>query len=371
MNCSPEDNQIHPKMIAMSGPTFRTCLINLFNSCLSSASWPWNETRVLFLKKPLKPNYSEPSAYGPISISSHIGKLFERILNNRLKTFMLENNLIDQEQEGFMQNKNTTRSLFRLKTEFERMKKSKLKAALINLDLEKAFDSVWHNGLLRVLWIAGIRGPVFKILQTFLKSRLVRTRLEGLLSLQVQPKQGVPHGSVLSALLFIFYVAEMLTSTTGIKFKYADDSQILVSAPVESALHRILQRNLNIVEIWCRTWKIQINGSKTEIMHINSDGLTTSVFTLGNEACNTLTTLYKTLILSTLLYCAPVWSNQNAAKLQTFQTLSIEVYSKPGLIQTRVLLKSYWAPHLSILFAKTYPLSSSPKYYSRETFYQS
>ena len=110
MNCSPDNNHIHPKMIAMSGPTFRNCLINLFNSCRSSASWPWNETRVLFLKKPLKPNYSEPSAYRPIPISSHIGKLFERILNNRLKTFMLENNLIDQEQEGFLQNKNTTRS---------------------------------------------------------------------------------------------------------------------------------------------------------------------------------------------------------------------------------------------------------------------
>ena len=157
MNRSPDDDHIHPKMIAMSGPTFRTCLINLFNSCLSSASWPWNETRVLFLKKPSKPDYSEPSAYGAISISSH--KLFEIILNNRLKTFMLENNLIDQEQEGFMQNKNKTRSLFRLKIEFEVMKKSNLKAALINLDLEKAFDSVWHNGLLFKLWIAGIRGP--------------------------------------------------------------------------------------------------------------------------------------------------------------------------------------------------------------------
>ena len=92
---------------------------------------------------------------------------------------MLENNLIDQEQEEFMQNKNTTRSLFRLKVEFEIMKKSKLKAALITLDLEKAFDSAWHNGLLFKLWIAGIRGPLFKILQTFSKNRLVRTRLEG------------------------------------------------------------------------------------------------------------------------------------------------------------------------------------------------
>ena len=165
------------------------------------------------------------------------------------------------------------------------MKKSNLKAALVNLDLEKAFDSVLHNGLLLKFWIACICGPLFEILQTFLKNRLVRTQLEGRLRPQVQPKQGVPQGSVLSSLLFIFYIAEMLTNTTGIKFKYADDSQILVSTALESALHRILQRNPNIVEKWCRTWSIQLNGSKTEIMHINSDGLTTSVFTLGNETC--------------------------------------------------------------------------------------
>ena len=266
-----------------------------------------------------------------------------------------------------------------MKIELEITKKSKLKAALINLDLQKAFDSVWHNGLLFKLWIAGIRGPLFKILQTFLKNRLVRTRLEGRLRVQVQPKQSVPQGSVLSQLLFIFYIAEMLTNTTGIKFKYADDSQILVSAPVESALHRILQRNLSIVEKWCSTWRIQINGSKTEILHINSDGLATSVFTLGNETCkiknktktfglivdnacsfkdhtelvvarcknkwrelrihctnrwglsrNTLTTLYKTLILPTLLYCAPVWSNQNAAKLQPFNA-----FVNRSILQTR------------------------------------
>ena len=91
------------------------------------------------------------------------------------------------------------------------MKKCELKGALINLDIEKAFDSVWQNGLLFKRWIAGIRGPLFKILQTFLKNRLVSTRLEGRLSLQVPPKQGVLQSSVLSPLLFIFYIAEMLT----------------------------------------------------------------------------------------------------------------------------------------------------------------
>ena len=215
MNCSSDQDYIHPKMIAMSGPTLRTCLINLFNGRLSSASWPWNETRVLFLKRPREPNYSESTAYRTISISSHIEKRFERILNNRVKKFILEKNLIDPEQEGFIQNKNTKRSIFRLKIGFEKMKKSKLRAALINLDLEKAFDSVWHNGFLFKVWIAGIRGPLFKILQTFFKNLLVRTRLEGWLSHQVQPRQDVPEGNVLSLLLFNFYTAEMLTNTTN------------------------------------------------------------------------------------------------------------------------------------------------------------
>ena len=152
-----------------------------------------------------------------------------------------------------------------------------------------------------------------------------------------------------------------------------------MSAPVESALHGNLQTNLNIVEKWCRTWRIQINGSKTEIIHINSDRLMTSVFTLGNEACrvrsktkvfglsimlvdnacafkdntelvvarctkkwrelrlhctsrwglfrNKLTTSYETLILPTLMYSAPVWSKQNAANCKPSKLLSIEIYS--------------------------------------------
>ena len=97
-------------MVIMSGNNFRTCLINLFNSCLRSGAWPWTDTRVLFIKKHMKADYSNPSAYRPISISSHIGKVFERILNRRLMRYMLSEKLIDIEQEGFLPKKNTVRS---------------------------------------------------------------------------------------------------------------------------------------------------------------------------------------------------------------------------------------------------------------------
>ena len=223
LKCNSDDDKIHPKMVIMSGNSFRTCLINLFNSCLRSGPWPWTDTRVLFIKKPMKADYSNPSAYRPISISSHIGKVFERISNRRLMRYMLSEKPIDIEQEGFLPKKNTVRLLFRLKLECERLKKSKLCAASINLDLEKAFDSVWHNGLLLKLWTAGIRGSLFFLLRNFLKCRLIRIKLDGVLSSPIKPKKGVPQGRVLSPLLFIFFIAEMLKKTDGTKFKYADD----------------------------------------------------------------------------------------------------------------------------------------------------
>ena len=216
-------------------------------------------------------------------MSSHIGKVFERILNNRLKTFLM-NNLIDHEQEGFLPRKSTTRSLYRLKIEYEILTTDKKKAALINLDLEKAFDSVWHNGLLLKLWTAGMRGLLFKLLSKFLTCRVVTARLDDVTSHPFQTKQGVPQGSVLSHLLFIFYIADMLNKTAGTKFKYAHDSQILVISDNQSTTCLTVEQNLNAMENWCRTWRIQLNGTKTEFVPHNLD-VKIHVFKLRRENC--------------------------------------------------------------------------------------
>ena len=152
-------------MIAFSGLYFRSVLITLSNRCLVTSKWPWPEARTL-RQKPSKPDYTDTTAYGPLSNTSHIGKSFERNLNNSLTDYLMKNQIFDHERERFLANKNTTKSLFRIKKEHENRKRQEKIPALINLELEIIFVSVWQKGLLVKFWTAIIRGYLFRIIAT-------------------------------------------------------------------------------------------------------------------------------------------------------------------------------------------------------------
>ena len=76
-----------------------------------------------------------------------MGKLTEMIKTKRLTLHCKRNNLLQQQQESFRAKHRTIRSLYRLQLEMESIKRLKKPSALLNVDLEKAFDSVWIDGL--------------------------------------------------------------------------------------------------------------------------------------------------------------------------------------------------------------------------------
>ena len=164
---------IHLSMIKNMGYKARELLLQIFNNCWETASWPWKKSRVIFIRKPNKERYDDCSSYRSLSISSHFGKLLERILAGRINKYLDLHNIIGQEQKGFRTKRNTVRSLYRLHLSLERAKASKLPTALLNIDLEKAFDSVWISGLLYKLRNYNIDGRIFRILEAFLRNRHV------------------------------------------------------------------------------------------------------------------------------------------------------------------------------------------------------
>ena len=115
--------------------------------CLRKSIWPWNTYRVIFIKKVDKKSYNVPFSYRPLSVASHIGNVFERMIEHRLRRHVDRYNFLEEHQEGFRSRRGTVRSLYRLHLEAEKLKNSQSRSR-VNIDMEKAFDSAWTNGLL-------------------------------------------------------------------------------------------------------------------------------------------------------------------------------------------------------------------------------
>ena len=110
----------------------------------------------------------------------------------------------------------------------ENAQRSRLPTALLNIDLEKAFYSVWVDGLLFKLLEHNISGKMYLIIKPFLKTRVASLELSGYQSPKFQIDIGVPQGSVLSPLFFIIFLNDFL-SNQGQKFKFANDSSLIAT----------------------------------------------------------------------------------------------------------------------------------------------
>ena len=93
-------------------------------------------------KSPLNPNN-----YRPISLLSCVGKLFERVVGNRLRGHLEDNAILSDTQYGFRAGKSTFCPIFNLTEDIKLGFKRKLNTLAVFLDAEKAFDQTWHNGL--------------------------------------------------------------------------------------------------------------------------------------------------------------------------------------------------------------------------------
>ena len=113
---------IHLSIIKNMGFKAREMLLQIFNNCWETASWPWDESRVSIIRKPKKERYDDCSSYRPLSISSLFGKLLGRNLAGGITKYLDLHNIIGQEQEGFRMKRNTVRSLYRLHLSLERAK---------------------------------------------------------------------------------------------------------------------------------------------------------------------------------------------------------------------------------------------------------
>ena len=162
------------------------------------------------------------------------------------------------------------------------------RSILTLLDFSKAYDTVWRERLLSSLIDRGVPGRYVLFLRNFLLNRQARVRFNGELSRSRKMSQGLPQGSVLAPILFLFYIdnlASLLPNDLTVSM-YADDVSILSSKYDRLEAQAGAQEAVNIVYNWSREWKLTLNGSKSEVslftLRTSDRGWTPSI-TIGGE----------------------------------------------------------------------------------------
>ena len=257
---------IHPCLLKQLGPAAILTLNLIFNNVLQNGNWIWKKSLTTFIRKEGKKSYMKPGSYRPISISSYFGKILERVIDNRLRKFMSQEEFVDEDQEGFTSGRSTTRYLFRLLANLCEVKRQKLTCIILFLDFEKAFDSVYIPSLITKLFGMGITGAILRLVHNFLVSRKVCLKINKFIGKERHCfLYGLPQGSVLSPLLFIIYVTDMTKDFPHeLKkwmtcFKFADDGTFLIAHKEMSQCYRLMQILCDNLTKWCIKNKLVIN----------------------------------------------------------------------------------------------------------------
>ena len=268
-NKSPDFDGVHPLMLSYSPEPFVIVLFILFNAVLTTTLWPWTKNKVILLKKPGKDDYTTTKSFRPITISSYVGKVLERILENRIRDFIEEKSILPNSQYGFRKNRSTSTYLTNMIATIQHQVKTKHSVSGLFLDLQKAFDSVWHKGLLFRLAECGLSGRILETISQFLYSRTVQIQVNDHLSDQKPCPLGLPQGSVLSPLLFILYTRDLLEEVNGLKLQFADDCSIISWAKDDKSLQEEMNNNGASLSSWLNKWRMSANCQKTDVLIFN------------------------------------------------------------------------------------------------------
>ena len=328
-----------------------------------------------------KGNKTDAANYRPVSLTSHLIKVFERVMRKHLVSYFEDNNLIPDNQHGFRKNRSCLTQLIEHIDLVLKSLSEGEEVDVIYLDFSKAFDKVDHNILLAKLKLYGVTGKVYEWIESFLRGRKQSVVVDGQKSNVVEVDSSVPQGTVLGPVFFIIYVIDMIIrAKNSTAFTFADDTKlikairtlfckILLEEDLTSVMqwsianNMLLHEDKFVVVNYClntstllrnlpftaetrqyittegrimesspytRDLGVHVSDDCSWSYHVGkiaSDARQMAGWVLGafrDRSLVTMMTLYKSLIRSKVEYCCPLWNPSKVKDIQIIENVQKE-----------------------------------------------
>ena len=262
---------ISPKLLKEGGIPLAQSICDLFNMSLRLCKVPqqWKMANIVPIHKKDEKNNVEN--YRPVSLLSTVGKVMERVIFKYTYNFFRDNFVISVNQSGFLPGKSTVTQLLEVYNEFCKAVDEGKEIRVIFLDISKAFDRVWHEGLLFKLKRCGIHGKLLDWFKDYLKDRLQRVVINGQFSEWVKILAGVPQGSVLGPLLFLIYIDDIVHAVTFSKIRlFADDTCLFLEVDDRVNTANLINSDLRDIGNWSHQWLVNFSPRKTKSLIISN-----------------------------------------------------------------------------------------------------
>jgi hypothetical protein len=250
-------DNISPRLLKEAGPSIVKILTKIFNKSLQLAKFPliWKRANVLPIFK--KAEAFITTNYRPVSLLSILAKVFEKIVFKYLFNYFRDHFLISVWQSGFLPGSSTVTQLTEIYDQFCKAVNSGKEIRVVFLDISKAFDRVWHKGLLHKLKACGITGRLLDWLKDYLTDRQQRVIVNGEYSEWGKIEAGVPQGSVLGPLLFLIFINDITHVIRHCKIRlFADDTCLFMEIDDPTVQAEEINNDLEKLNEWANKWHV-------------------------------------------------------------------------------------------------------------------
>ena len=355
-SCGPDE--ISPLMLIHLAEFLAAPLALLMNKTLEEGTLPgdWRKAYVSPIFKKGARNIAEN--YRPISLTSVVCKLMEKIVKDAVLSHLIENNLLSPKQYGFVSGRSTVTQLLKYLDQCAEITSNGGIVDSIYFDFSKAFDTVPHRRLMAKLQSNGIDGKVLSWIGGFLSDREQVVRVNGELSLPKPVISGIPQGSVLGPLLFVIYINDLPDVVSSNVLLFADDTKLFRQVSCrEDALQ--LQKDIDALTRWSDDWLLKFNIKKCHVLSVGKFSNTqyTHRYSLGQEE---LEHVFEEKDLGVIIEMDLNFQEHISTKIKkangimglirrTFCYLDAELFKKLYTTFVRPHLEyaqSVWSPHL-------------------------